>query len=617
MRRAGIALVALLLSCPSGIAYGWGAVERWCPTHQQIDTQAYFLLKQDPALQGSRFPPLEAILAHEGVQVDWDGDSLDATGPGPDVPGQSPYSSHYYNPATQKGGAPEAVAAQMSFLLTPGNSVRARGAAWAAHFLADMGVPYHIVGLPKSEAVALSLAGQPILSVEQSGPLWLYDASMSGQPALAAGWGRQNNFAEALRFFIHHITGEDADWYDPWYGNGTGNLASQKIGTSSHVTWERAAGKRSVETFYPYGEGRYNPVWQNAEHDSGWDEEGRHLRQSSQARPFTHLVAEFTRERMADIYRNPSMGLHNAARNVATLWRASITGLRPELFFSAVPGHSDRCRVQCRIINRADAEALNPIVRLTLREGGRMQTFHARVGERISPGGAAQAEFEVEVVARRAHEVTLQAVASYSIPDLQYAAVSRILVTGVDSPPPPPVVAPPESRPVPPPSPVDEGVQPDDVWRGSLDRQQVAAVLGKKTPERAYERYEADDMTMRIDPLGNPLEMLGSIRRVIGVTTFGKGYRVTYTFETTYTANSPPVAADLRVDRRTRKTTTMVTFKASGKEERKTTVENTHDPRCKVKVLHDPNAPGEWLVILPHASGNAPDVPWRLRRLHP
>lgn len=68
MRKSGILLLMLLLMVPAGKAHGWGAVYDWCMTHQEIDTQAYLLLQQDPAFKGNPFPLLTEILAYEGVR---------------------------------------------------------------------------------------------------------------------------------------------------------------------------------------------------------------------------------------------------------------------------------------------------------------------------------------------------------------------------------------------------------------------------------------------------------------------------------------------------------------------------------------------------------------------
>ncbi|MEA4951492.1 MAG: hypothetical protein VB107_02330, partial [Aminivibrio sp.] len=101
--------------------------------------------------------------------------ALGKSGPGPDVDGASPYSWHYYNPRTGKGLAPKKVADFFSVMMhkrVRGES-QAREAAWAAHFLADMFVPYHVTGMPEEEAWQSFMAGTP-LGEKETGPAELY-----------------------------------------------------------------------------------------------------------------------------------------------------------------------------------------------------------------------------------------------------------------------------------------------------------------------------------------------------------------------------------------------------------------------------------------------------------
>ena len=337
MKKNGLLFLILLLVVPTSKVYGWGAVYGWCMTHQEIDTQAYSLLRQDPAFGYSDFPSLPDILSYEGVASVFNEKFLDMTGfgPGPDSNHASPYSWHYFNPLAgeEKGKAPAAVSVQFYFLLSPGNQERIKSASWAAHFLADMSVPYHVVGIPREEAVHHTLNRQDLLSENDTGPLLLYGALMREQQTPAQGWGLLHNFSEATRFYIHNMASEEADWYDPWYANGYGLLGSHKVGTSSHVLWEYTADRHLDMANYPHAEGRYNPVWTNAAPNYEFADDYLPISQSSQAAAFTAQVAAFTRNRIAEIHRNPGMGLNNAIRNVATLWRASISGLRPHSAF--------------------------------------------------------------------------------------------------------------------------------------------------------------------------------------------------------------------------------------------------------------------------------------------
>jgi len=108
-KRLGFMLLAGLLSA-SAKAWGWGAVNGFCPTHQLILRQAYALLRTDGAFRGIPFPSIDDILSYEGVTA-WRSHLLTvrATGPGPDADGATNYSDHYFNPAIGRGFAPAVV----------------------------------------------------------------------------------------------------------------------------------------------------------------------------------------------------------------------------------------------------------------------------------------------------------------------------------------------------------------------------------------------------------------------------------------------------------------------------------------------------------------------------
>jgi hypothetical protein len=127
--------------------------------HQYILDKAYDRLERDPAFDGSNFPSRQEILSHEGVkavaidyvrQVD---PPLELTrlekgvGPGPDSAGASKYSDHYYNPRTEKGGAPDVAGDNYDLLRTEleknldskkNLARKAKAATYLAHYVADM-----------------------------------------------------------------------------------------------------------------------------------------------------------------------------------------------------------------------------------------------------------------------------------------------------------------------------------------------------------------------------------------------------------------------------------------------------------------------------------------------
>ena len=480
-----------------------------------------------------------------------------------------------------------------------------------------MSVPYHVVGLPRQEALDHALNNRHILSEDDTGPLFLYGALTRKEQTPAEGWGLLNNFTEATRFYVHNMASEEADWYDPWYANGYGVSGSQKIGSSSHVLWELAADRHFDMANYPHAEGRYNPVWINAEPNYGFIEDAVPINQSNMAVAFTESVATFTRDRIEDIHRNPGMGLNNAIRNVVTLWRASISGLRPQLNIKEIAGQPNTYRIECLIHNQAGYEAFNPAVRLTMRNPNGARTYVNRLNGSIASGGVMLAVFDVAVAPDMIYDATAEVVAAYQRPDLQYARVSTIFASRDESPAAvPPAPRPPLVEPSPP-QPAGDSDPEFTVWKGMLDKPRQQAVLKTTSGSKYYERYDADEMTLRFNRQNKPVELVGTLTRTIVSVVKGKDYEIRYNFETVYTPKASASDGALIVDRLTHKTTTTTTFKPPNKRDRKTVVEKFHDPDCKLQLIKKEPDSGDYLVLLPHGSSNAPDVPWRLHRVAP
>jgi hypothetical protein len=102
-------------------AFAWSGAKDWLgnyPTHQEILKAAYKVLqaKDGPALKNSRFPAIDDILKQEGMgwttNITFDiigHNQYNVLGPGPDDETRTAESAHYYNPAINKGGGPDAV----------------------------------------------------------------------------------------------------------------------------------------------------------------------------------------------------------------------------------------------------------------------------------------------------------------------------------------------------------------------------------------------------------------------------------------------------------------------------------------------------------------------------
>jgi hypothetical protein len=246
----------------------WGAVENktmWSSsamTHQEILKTAYEQLKGNKAIadQLGRFPEIDDILKNEGVLLPGTGSVL-LWGPqgigGPDAETSgSKASEHYFNPNLKvnkngptgsasdipstiegTGGAPTAVGKYFLNLLDQmylpekvDKSKQSQGAAWASHFLADIHMPYHTIGVP---ADWISDTDSDILSAEQSGgmvfwnPLKIeyeYDQPvLNSIPKPTFRWGGKDDFSSAMADFRQYQALENAkqrDWFDPWYMNG-------------------------------------------------------------------------------------------------------------------------------------------------------------------------------------------------------------------------------------------------------------------------------------------------------------------------------------------------------------------------------------------------------------
>ena len=140
----GVVGVAVELTLPSK-ALSWSSV--WVVnTHEHIDRSAFSAL---PGFALGVFPGIEDILEWEGSDAVW------GKGKGPDCEGASNFSQHYYNPLLNggkgEGAGPSACGeyAEIVFKNIVQNkdpAMSCRAMAWAAHFLADMFVPYHVVG---------------------------------------------------------------------------------------------------------------------------------------------------------------------------------------------------------------------------------------------------------------------------------------------------------------------------------------------------------------------------------------------------------------------------------------------------------------------------------------
>jgi len=432
-----------------GKAYGWGAVtvpiERdpgfwesihWsspATTHQFILSKAHLRFQNDPAYYGSGFPVVNAILSYEGVKFNGAYQTLrwGMSGPGPDSEGRTQYSDHYYNPKIREdgaGGAPDSVTEEYESLvvgLLDGNPNKsAKAASWSAHFLADMHVPYHVVGIPGEEAYA----DEAYLSLAESGPTCLWNPGSPDEEPYY-GWGGDRSFSRAFEKYRKYSADSDyRDWLDPWYFNGHRGSWDINILTGSHVSWEKAVHAKHVRhSAKNYKQIPYEPSWKNESFSRhafihlSTDRSLPSEKQLDQVEQYTKEAATETRNNIRPYLKEPMTPVDRAIQRVATLWRASISALKPSIRHMAIsPGERE---VACAVENVSKKyRAADVLVKLTVDQD---IIGVKRLGELA--GGETQEfvwQFEAEDSAQGMAQ--LEVIGTYqNLPDLGYAVVKK------------------------------------------------------------------------------------------------------------------------------------------------------------------------------------------------
>jgi len=431
MKHTFIRTLILIICIPVIELFPWGAITSICETHQAILAHAYNLLICDQALWGRRYLPIADILSFEGVSIDVQNWTISGFGPGPDSEGATDYSAHYYNPLTNKGYAPANVAHFFRELCNPqGNKLK--GAAWAAHFLADMSVPYHVVGMPRDDARYYMQSNIQIINDLATGPAYLYDSTRGGNLP-PSGWGLRQNFWQATVNYVQGHSAGFADWYDPWYTNG-GGIKKTQVVYSSHAQWEDKAHALYLQN--PTYNGQrfsdsksvYNPAWKNANPDFSFKTKP-FAAQAQQAGYFAAKVARYTRKNINLIYQNPIMGIDHAIRNVATLWRASFSALLPSVYIVKDETQRNKYLIQCRVKNTAFDSAHNVHLKLTVFKDGRKWETIRSLGGSLFAGNEAPVVFAVDAGPDQKFSVLLEVAAKYDIPDMQYASATSAYQT--------------------------------------------------------------------------------------------------------------------------------------------------------------------------------------------
>ena len=485
-------LVAVLFSTllfPQKVE-AWGAVENktmWSSsamTHQEILKVAYEQLKENEAIadQLGRFPEVDDILKNEGVLLPGTGSVL-IWGPqgigGPDAETSgSKASEHYFNPNLKlpegavastasdipstiegTGGAPTAVGKYFLNLLDQmylpnqvlDKSKQSQGAAWASHFLADIQMPYHTIGVP---AEWISDSDTPI--AEQSGGMAFWNPLKikyeDDQPVLDSipkptfGWGGKDDFGSAIVDFKQYQKLENTkqrDWFDPWYMNGGTKSAPSisktlldsvklfrgknwliQIATSSHGGWEAWAAQKAQGT-KPGLKSGSSVKWTNG--TPSLDLSVHLANQAKQAEAFTIAAAKETQNNRMTWLKQPEIAVSSAIEKTTTLWRASMSALRPTLNISPSPTASNRLLVVVTFRNtEPNDSAKNVQARLNIT-GGKLVLGSDEIkklgNELNSKDGQSRAlTWEVETPNPQNCTIKVEAICNYeNTPDLQYA----------------------------------------------------------------------------------------------------------------------------------------------------------------------------------------------------
>jgi hypothetical protein len=366
-------------------------------THQLMMRLAYQFLETDPAYldQKEYLPTIDGILDWEGVVAktdrvilnggEWRGNGKSG---GPDAAGKSKDSNHYLNPRLEdgkKGNADTSVQSHFeNFLLqmynqgdfynrNKPNDDTNHNAAWAAHYLGDVYVPYHTAGKFANDTQV------GILTPAEAGPAYLYQ---SDEAVLVDGeinpdsivkppeWsGLDNDFTDIYSYFKSEYRGNgDKDWFDPWYYNGIKGLGPNTV-LGSHQLWESWAHTYITENNLYKVPAAYSADWKNAtpKFNSALSNIEN---QAAQAKAFTLAAAVETSYNMATYTKMPDIAFNKATQRVATLWRASITALRPEIKVTPDAGNPNLLKVTATIKSlEPNDPATNVQAKLTV-EGG-------------------------------------------------------------------------------------------------------------------------------------------------------------------------------------------------------------------------------------------------------
>jgi len=462
--------------------------------HQYILKQAYEKLKKDPAFLSYQrfaadnhrrpFPTLDEIQAEEGATI------VPAGGRGPDGPGNSRYSEHYYNPRLDdsyqgsvdvrrdrpkgddfRGNAPGSVKRYFTELVarlngagSSGNAGAGHQAAYAAHYLADMYVPYHTVGLESAVLRELLFKLEEEYTIENRSKAIDKFIAGSYYPAIY-GSEKMAVVKDALFGTIKTVTGDSVtaakrrdlaafleakdDWFAPWYYDGP--VFGGPTG-ASHIIWEYMFTHKYENHAYTWtgtsiekNTDEFRPTFENASVSRSvfGNPQLARSQQADQAALFAKRSAEKTRDAIDRLFDYPSdlkginlieLQLNGAVRAVYTMFRASFSALQPIAAFERI-ATQPRYKVTASpasyaflIARKADPRGIV----MRMQPSSPCTTRDAQVREFSTID--VDVSWTVDASETRACKVLIEAIGTFTEPDLQYGWIEIELPRWVGEP---------------------------------------------------------------------------------------------------------------------------------------------------------------------------------------
>jgi hypothetical protein len=334
-----LALAPLFIHYAGSPSWSWSSTTLYANspgTHQGMCRMAYDLLRQDPAFAGILFPDLQQILNFSGVDADRFGNGL-----GPDDVRNSFFSEHYFNPRPEinSGRATFAVGEHFRKLRTDMNeanregmgrlSTTARSAAYAAHYIQDMTMPYHTLGVPSNR-----VPGSAIEMVA-------FMQNPTCQAVMGPNVPSTTDIFNLVAIFRQdqRETDNRADWFEVWYYDGL-SAATKR---STHFTYEWNA----VHT-QPLPLRGTSELWLRAHTAEKFAEETARI-----TRRYTDEGGAAFDPKSVLVGKLLGLGV----QQTYTIWRASFSALRiADLKLIKVPGKNQTYRTALIVRNQSGGE---------------------------------------------------------------------------------------------------------------------------------------------------------------------------------------------------------------------------------------------------------------------